>query len=41
MEEGISVTPLQAAFRVIEPLKGEIKLTDDEEEEEEEEEEER
>ena len=36
LEEGISVTPLQAAFRVIEPLKGEIKLTDDEEEEEEE-----
>ena len=35
LEEGISVTPLQAAFRVIEPLKGEIKLTDDEEEEEE------
>lgn len=38
LEEGISVTPLQAAFRVIEPLKGEIKLTDDEEEEGEEEE---
>lgn len=36
LEEGISVTPLQAAFRVVDPLKGEIKLTEEEENQEEE-----
>ncbi|KAG7665198.1 PBY1 [[Candida] subhashii] len=35
LDEGISVTPLKAAFRFIEPLSGEITLTDEEEESEE------
>jgi 5'/3'-nucleotidase SurE len=33
LEEGISVTPLKAAFKVLEPLQGEIKLDDEEEQE--------